>query len=65
MLWDFFPWSVPLVLGHTAWKNGEAHQSGEQSKEMVQSSQRGRGPERVAIGVSESRGFYGLLGGLF
>ena len=51
---------MPTILGHATCKNEEVDQmqSGGQQSEvywvMVQSSQRGRGPERVPTGVSKS-----------
>lgn len=56
-----------MVLGHTSFKNEEVNQtkSGEQRSKIycvrVQSSQRGRRSEGVALGVSKSRGFYELF----
>ena len=67
---DFFSFSAQ-VLGHTALKNEEVNQTTSDRQQrkvcwvVVQSSQRGRGPERVAIGVSKSRVFYEIVGGLF
>ena len=62
--------SVPAVLGHAASKKEEIDQTEwwaategllNDSKVIIQGSQGGRGPKGVAIGISKSRGFYGLV----
>lgn len=75
-LWHYriFSLWVPAVLGHTASKNEGVDQTERwvaeqgllsESKVIIQSSREGRGPERVAVGIPKSRGFYGPVGRLF
>lgn len=65
--------SLSTVLGHLAWESEEVDQTRvvsskakfmRDSEIIVQSSPKGRGPERVTIGVTKSRGFNDIVGGL-